>query len=58
MDVKGVFSSIGNFFDNIFGGIGDFFSGLFPAALDLNGDGVQLTPGDRLGRSGRRAFGL
>ncbi len=43
-DTKAVFSSIGNFFDNIFGGIGDFFSDLFPVALDLNGDGVQLTP--------------
>jgi hypothetical protein len=43
-DVKSVFSSVGNFFDNIFGGIGDFFSSIFPVALDLNGDGVQLTP--------------
>jgi hypothetical protein len=43
-DTKALFSSIGNFFDNIFGGIGDFFSDLFPVALDLNGDGVQLTP--------------
>lgn len=43
-DVKSVFSSVGNFFDNIFGGIGDFFDSIFPVALDLNGDGVQLTP--------------
>ncbi|AZG75281.1 DUF4214 domain-containing protein [Methylocystis rosea] len=43
-DTKALFSSVGNFFGNIFGGIGDFFSSIFPVALDLNGDGVQLTP--------------
>jgi hypothetical protein len=39
-DVKSVFSSVGHFF----GHIGSFFRHLFPVALDLNGDGVQLTP--------------
>lgn len=43
-DTKALFSSVGNFFGNIFGGVGSFFRHLFPVALDLNGDGVQLTP--------------
>lgn len=43
-DTKALFSSVGHFFGHIFGGIGSFFRHLFPVALDLNGDGVQLTP--------------
>jgi hypothetical protein len=40
-----LFSTIGNFFSSAASSVGKFFRGLFsPVALDLNGDGVQLTP--------------
>jgi trimeric autotransporter adhesin len=42
--VEGFFANVGSFFSNVFSGIGNFFSSIFPVALDLNGDGVQLTP--------------
>ena len=44
-DVKSGISEIGNFFGSAASSVGKFFRGLFsPVALDLNGDGVQLTP--------------
>ena len=44
-EARNLFSTIGNFFSSAASSVGKFFRGLFsPVALDLNGDGVQLTP--------------
>ena len=44
-DASNAFSTIVNFFSSAASSVGKFFRGLFsPVALDLNGDGVQLTP--------------